>query len=111
MGAGRLVSAMNPNQNSDRFILAAVQYSKWLAAYKAEEPAAATMLDHLIADPRSFALTVMASGEMYCGLLEKLYRDDDLGGPAQLFLDRQTLSYGHAADQVVRATGAVSADD
>jgi hypothetical protein len=91
----------DPGTNSDSYILAAAMYTRWLAAHKAEDPDAGRMLAKLTEDSRSHGLTLGAAAEIMIGVLDKLAADGALQGGTQVFLDRQAMTYGAAADAVV----------
>jgi hypothetical protein len=91
----------DPDRDSDSFILAGAMFTRWLGAYRAQDADAERMLGDLTADPRNYALSLAAAGEMLLGVLERLDRDGVIEGGVGVFLDRQALNYGAAADAVV----------
>jgi hypothetical protein len=92
---------MSPNHDEDSYAIATAMASRWLAAYCAQAPDAGDMLEGLTADRRASALALGALAEMHVALLTKLDRDGAIEGGVQLFLDRQALNFGAAADAVV----------
>jgi len=89
-----------PDGLRDRYAVAAAMASRWLAAYGAQEEAAAGLLAALTCDQRTFALTLGAMAEIHLSALAKLDAAGAIDG-VQPWLDRAALEFGAAADEVV----------
>jgi hypothetical protein len=89
-----------PDDLRDRYAVAAAMASRWLAAYGAQEVAAAGLLAALTCDQRTSALTLGALAEIHLGALAKLDAAGVIDG-VQPHLDSVALEFGAAADEVV----------
>jgi len=89
-----------PDDLRDSYAVAAAMASRWLAAYGAQEEAAAGLLAALTRDPGTFALTLGALAEIHLGVLAKLHAAGAIDG-VQPHLDSMALEFGAAADEVV----------
>jgi len=84
----------------DRYTVAAAMASRWLAAYGAQEGAAAGLLAALTCDAATSALTLGALAEIHLSVLAKLDATGAIDG-VQPHLDSLALEFGAAADEVV----------
>jgi hypothetical protein len=101
-----------PGPENDQYLLAGAIAARWLAAHHAEDASASEMFHRLQSDQRGFGLAFGSLAEMFLGVLEKLDRDGAIEGGVQLWLDRQALNFGAAADGVVeRYRGAEGGND
>jgi hypothetical protein len=92
----------DPTANDDSYTLAGAMACKWLAAYYAQDDQAGDILRALTVDPRGLALSFGALGELFVSTLSRLDADGVLEGGVQVWLDRAALSFGAAADDVVK---------
>jgi hypothetical protein len=91
----------NPDTDNEQYLLAGSMAAQWLAAYHAQDDQRVGILQALTADQRGLALAFGALGEMFLGILAKLDADGAIEGGVQVWLDRQALNFGAAADAVV----------